>query len=264
MAKELAEKVAIVTGGAGGIGRATAELFVEEGARVVVADVDSAGGEAAAAELGDAAAFKQTDVSDADQVQHLIDFAVERFGGVQVVFNNAGISGGQRRFLKDDLADFQRVMAVNVFGVMVCAQRAARHMAEHGGGSIINTASIAGINAGGGLMTYRAAKAAVIHFSRSSAIDLAEYGIRVNCIAPAHIATAINANYDIPAIVELMQPLPRLGTPRDVANAVLYLASDRSAQVTGIVLPVDGGTTAGPPFRQVKEVMAARHDAAPG
>jgi NAD(P)-dependent dehydrogenase (short-subunit alcohol dehydrogenase family) len=261
MANELAGKVAIVTGGAGGIGRATAELFVEEGAKVVIADVDDERGDAVASDLGGAAAFKPTDVSDGDQVQAMVDFTVEHFGGVDVVFNNAGISSAQRRFLKDDLTDFPRVMAVNVFGVMACSQRAARHMAEHGGGSIINTASIAGINAGGGLMTYRAAKAAVIHFSRSSAVDLAEYGIRVNCIAPAHIATAINTNYDIPAIVRLMQPLQRLGTPRDVANAVLYLASDRSAQVTGVVLPVDGGTTAGPPFGQVKDVMTARSDA---
>ena len=174
---------------------------------------------------------------------------MERFGGLHVMFNNAGISSAQRRFLQDDLRDFQRVVAVNLFGVMVCTQRAARHMADHGGGSIINTASIAGINAGAGLMPYRATKAAVIHFSRSVAVDMAEHGIRVNCIAPAHIATAINTNYDIPQIVKLMQPLQRLGTPRDVANAVLYLASDRAAQVTGIVLPVDGGTTAGPPLR---------------
>jgi len=247
--KELADKVAIVTGGAGGIGRATAEVFVEEGAHVVIADVDREAGDATAAELGRGAAFKQTDVSDADAVQALVDFTVERFGGLHVMFNNAGISSAQRRFLQDDLRDFQRVVAVNLFGVMVCTQRAARHMADHGGGSIINTASIAGINAGAGLMPYRATKAAVIHFSRSVAVDMAEHGIRVNCIAPAHIATAINTNYDIPQIVKLMQPLQRLGTPRDVAYAVLYLASDRAAQVTGIVLPVDGGTTAGPPLR---------------
>src|SRR3989442_11100642 len=184
MAKELAEKVAIVTGGAGGIGRATAELFVEQGAKVVIADVDAEAGEAVAKELGEGAAFKPTDVSDGDQVQELVDFAVETFGGLQVVFNNAGISSAQRRFLKDDLTDFQRVMAVNLFGVMACSQRAARHMAEHGGGSIINTASIAGINAGGGVMTYPAAKAPAIHFSPPNARDLAGYGIRVNFITP--------------------------------------------------------------------------------
>jgi NAD(P)-dependent dehydrogenase (short-subunit alcohol dehydrogenase family) len=257
MSQELAGKVAIVTGGASGIGRATVELFVEEGANVVVADVDVDAGEEVAAKLAPAVAFKRTDVAEADQVQDLVDFTVERFGGLHAMFNNAGVSSAQRRFLKDDLRDFERVIAVNLFGVMVCSQRAARHMAQNGGGSIVNTASIAGINAGGALMTYLASKAAVIHFSRSIAIDLAEHGIRVNCLAPAHIATAINTDYDIGQIVRFMQPLQRLGTPRDVANAVLYLASDRSAQVTGVVLPVDGGTTAGPPFSRVTQMMAA-------
>ena len=253
---ELAGKVAVVTGGAGGLGRATVELFVAEGARVVIADTDAAAGEALATELGDAAAFKATDVADADQVQALVDFAVEHFGGLHVMFNNAGISGSQRRFLDDDLRDFERVMAVNLFGSMVGSQRAARHMAEHGGGSIINTTSIAGINAGRGLMAYRASKAALIQFTKSIAIDLAEHNIRVNCIAPAHIATSINTSYDISEIVRLMQPLQREGQPTDVANAVLFLASERAAQITGIVLPVDGGTTAGPPANQLRNLLS--------
>ncbi len=154
--QELAGKVAIVTGGAGGIGRGIVECFVEEGAEVVIADVDAERGEKLAAELGATAAFKQTDVGDADQVQALVDFTVERFGGLHVMCNNAGIGGPRRRFLDDDLRDFDALMRVNLFGVMVGCQRAARHMAEHGGGSIINTTSIGGINAGGGLMTYRA------------------------------------------------------------------------------------------------------------
>jgi NAD(P)-dependent dehydrogenase (short-subunit alcohol dehydrogenase family) len=253
---ELAGKVAIVTGGAGGLGRATVEGFVEAGARVVVADTDTARGEALATALGETVAFKQTDVSVPDQVQELVDFAVAHFGGLHVMFNNAGISGSARRFLADDLRDFQDVMGVNLFGTMVGSQRAARHMAEHGGGSIINTTSIAGINAGRGLMAYRASKAAVIQFSRSIAIDLAEHNIRVNCIAPAHIATSINTSYDIGQIVRLMQPLQREGTPADVANAVLFLASERAAQITGVVLPVDGGTTAGPPANQLQQLMA--------
>jgi NAD(P)-dependent dehydrogenase (short-subunit alcohol dehydrogenase family) len=258
MGQELSGKVAIVTGGASGIGRATAELFVEEGAEVVIADVDSERGEDVAAKLGGAAAFKRTDVASADQIQELVDFAVARFGGLHVMFNNAGIGGSLRRFLDDDLGDFERVMRVNLFGVMVGSQRAARHMARSGGGAIINTTSIGGINAGSGVMVYRASKAAVIHFSRSIAVDLAEVGIRVNCIAPAHIPTAINASFDQAKIVRLMQPLQRVGEPRDAANAVLYLASERSAQVTGIVLPVDGGTTAGRPVNQVKDVSARR------
>jgi NAD(P)-dependent dehydrogenase (short-subunit alcohol dehydrogenase family) len=258
MGQELTGKVAIVTGGAGGLGRATVELFVEEGARVVIADVDAAGGKALATELGPAVAFQPTDVADADDMQQAVDFAVGELGGLHVMVNNAGIGGSHKRFLDDDFEDFERTMAVNIFGVMVGCQRAARHMAEHGGGVITNITSIGGINAGPGVMAYRASKAAVIHLSRSIAIELARRGIRVNCIAPAHIPTAMNATFDQEAIVQAMQPLPRLGSPRDVAEAVLYLSSDRAAQVTGIVLPIDGGTTAGPPPRPMKEFRARR------
>ncbi len=258
MSQELSGKVAIVTGGASGLGRATVELFVEEGANVVIADVDTARGEEAAATLGGAAAFKRTDVADADDVQALVDFAVARFGGLHVMFNNAGISGAMNlRFLDDELKDFQRVMAVNLFGVMVGSQRAARHMVKHGGGSIINTSSIAGINAGGGVMTYRASKAAVIQFTRSLAIDLADHGIRVNCIAPGLIPTEI-ASFDRAPVMRVIQPLKRQGQPRDVAHAALFLASERSAQTTGIVLPVDGGTTVGAPTHRVMEIMTAQ------
>jgi NAD(P)-dependent dehydrogenase (short-subunit alcohol dehydrogenase family) len=258
MAQELAGRVAVITGGAGAFGRATAELLVEEGAKVVLADVDAARGEEAARFLGPAVAFKQTDVAETDDVEALVEFAVAQFGGLHVMFNSAGIGGSFRRLLDDDLRDFDRGMAVNLFGVMVGSQRAARHMAEHGGGVIVNTTSIAGINASAGLTVYHAAKAAVIHFTKCAAIDLAEYGIRVNCIAPAHIPTAINASYDQAEIVRRMQPLQRIGSPGDVANAVVYLASDRAAQVTGIVLPVDGGTTAGPPAQDVSGLMVSR------
>jgi NAD(P)-dependent dehydrogenase (short-subunit alcohol dehydrogenase family) len=140
----------------------------------------------------------------------------------------------------------------------VGSQRAARHMVEHGGGVITNITSIGGINAGPGVMAYRASKAAVIHLTRSIAIELAQRDIRVNCVAPAHIPTAMNATFDQEAIVRAMQPLQRLGSPRDVAEAVLYLSSDRAAQVTGVVLPVDGGTTAGPPPRPMKELLTRR------
>jgi len=252
---ELVGKVAIVTGGASGLGRAMVEIFVEEGARVVIADVNADDGKAFAATLGSNVAFLQTDVSDADQVQAVVDLAVERFGGLHIMCNNAGIGGSFKRFLDDDFADFDRVMGVNIFGVMVGSQRAARHMAEHGGGVIVNTTSIGGMNAGSGVMAYRATKAAVIHFTKSIAVELAALNIRVNCVAPAHIPTAINAAMDQSLIVRAMQPLQRVGSPRDVAEAVLYLASDRAAQVTGIVLPVDGGTTAGAPPRSIADLM---------
>jgi len=180
----------MVTGGASGLGRAMVELFVEEGARVIVADVNAEGGEAVAGALGDAAVFQSTDVADADQIQRAVDTAVERFGGLDIMCNNAGIGGSPKRFLDDDFADFDRVMAVNIFGVMVGAQRAARHMAQHGGGSIVNTTSIGGINAGGGVMAYRASKAAVIHLTRSLAVELAPANIRVNCIAASRRHTS--------------------------------------------------------------------------
>ncbi len=246
MSSELEGKVAIVTGGANGIGRAIAQLFVEEGARVVIADIDDDAGTAVASELGEAATFVHTDVSDADSVQAAIDHAQERSGALHVMVNNAGISGSSRRLMQDDLRDFDRVIAVDLYGVMVGTQRAARAMDP--GGSVINVTSIAGISPGAGFSTYRAAKAAVIHFSRSAAIEVGELGVRVNVIAPGNISTAINASlYDTGAVARRLQPLQRIGDTRDIANTAVYLASERSAQVTGTLIPVDGGTTAGPP-----------------
>jgi NAD(P)-dependent dehydrogenase (short-subunit alcohol dehydrogenase family) len=251
---ELAGKVAIVTGGASGLGRGIVERFVEEGASVVIADVDADAGKALAAELAPAAAFQRTDVAEADQVQAAVDYAVEQLGGLHIMCNNAGAGGSLKPFLVDDFDDFQRVMAVNILGVMLGTQRAARHMAEHDGGVVINTTSIGGINAGAGVTAYRATKAAVIHLTRSNAVELARHNVRVNCVAPAHIPTGINSDLDQSAIIRAMQPLQRQGSPRDVAEAFLYLASDRAAQITGVVLPVDGGTTAGPPPRSLKDL----------
>lgn len=247
----LAGKVAIVTGAASGIGKATAELFAAQGAAVVVADVDTDRGERVAMSLEGQAAFQRADVSDPEQVQTLIDFAVARFGGLHVLCNNAGIGGSLGAFLHDDFSEFHRIMNVNLMGAMLGTQRAARHMKAHGGGSIINISSIGGINAGAGVTSYRAAKAALIHLTKSNAVELGRYLIRVNCIAPAHIATAMTS-YDMGPVIEANQPLPRRGEPQDVAYAALYLASDWSAQVTGVILPVDGGTAAGRPPVRVK------------
>ncbi|MGA2838331.1 MAG: SDR family oxidoreductase [Acidimicrobiales bacterium] len=255
MDQELAGKVAVVTGGSGGIGRATVELFVEQGAKVVIADIDEEGGEDLAEGLGDAAAFRRTDVADPDDVQALVDFAVDRFGGLHVMFNNAGISSSFRRLLDNDLRDAQRVMGINLFGVMFGCRSAALHMADHGGGSIINTTSMGALTGGSSPIVYRTSKAAVIQFNRSAASDLAEYGIRVNCVAPGHISSGMT-DYDLGPVIRLSQPLPRQGTGADVADAVLFLASERSAQITGAVVPVDGGTTAGPSFAQTQLLLA--------
>jgi NAD(P)-dependent dehydrogenase (short-subunit alcohol dehydrogenase family) len=253
--KLLTGKVAIVTGGAGDIGRATAEAFIAEGARVVIADLNGDAAEQTAAALGGAAAAIQADVSDIDAVQAVVDFAVSHFGGLHIMFNNAGIGSSLGRFLSDDLSDFSRVMGVNLFGVIGGTQRAARHMKDNGGGVIINNASIAAINAGAGMISYRSSKAAVAHASKCMAIDLAPYGIRVNCITPAHIKTGIT-NYDMGPVLKYMQPLQREAQPEDVANAVVFLASERAAQITGIVMPIDGGTTAGPSINQTALVLS--------
>lgn len=254
MAGELTGKVAVVTGAASGIGAATAEVFVEEGARVVLADVDVDAGTALAERLGGAAVFCRTDVADAESVQAAVDTAVSGFGGLHVMVNNAGIPSRMGPFLDDDFSDFSRVLGVNLLGVMLGTQRAARHMKDHGGGSIVNTSSISALTGGASPISYRVAKAGVQQFTRSMATDLAQWEIRVNCIAPGHIQTAINS-YDMGAVIYHTQPLQRRGSARDVANAFLYFASDRSAQVTGTILPVDGGTVAGQPPHVMRDVL---------
>ncbi len=261
MGTEMSGKVAVVTGGASGLGAAVVERFLAEGASVVLGDVDAERGAALAARHADAL-FLPIDVADADALATLIDTAVQRFGGLNVMVNNAGISGRMHRdFLSDDLADFDRILAINLRAVMAGTRDAARHMAGHGGGSIVNLTSIGGIQAGGGVMTYRASKAAVIHFTKCAAIELAPYEIRVNCVAPGHIRTGIVASAAhgkdadevekfeaaIRAQMRADRPLEREGTATDVAEAVLYFAADRSPYVTGTVLPVDGGTAAGKP-----------------
>jgi len=260
MVNELTDKVAVVTGGASGLGEGLVRRFVAEGAKVLIGDVDRDGGKALATELGANALFVESDVADFEHVGGLVSTAVEHFGGLHIMVNNAGVSGTMyRRFMDDDLADFHKVMAINVGAVMAGTRDAARHMSKHGGGSIINVTSIGGIQAGGGVMTYRASKAAVIQFTKSAAIELAHYEIRVNAIAPGNIRTAIvrksAAGEDVEKLEEFEEkiraqmradrPLKREGTVDDVAEAALYFATDRSRYVTGTVLPVDGGTVAG-------------------
>jgi NAD(P)-dependent dehydrogenase (short-subunit alcohol dehydrogenase family) len=192
---------------------------------------------------------------------------VETFGRIDVMVNNAGVSGKMHRsFLDDGLDDFETIMAVNLKAVMAGTRDAARHMKTSGGGSIINLTSIGGIQAGGGVMTYRASKAAVIHFTKCAAIELANYEVRVNCLAPGHIRTAIvsksahgmdaeqAAKFEagIRATMRADRPLEREGTAADVAEAILFFAGDRSPYVTGTVLPVDGGTAAGKPVPKKK------------
>jgi NAD(P)-dependent dehydrogenase (short-subunit alcohol dehydrogenase family) len=263
MANELSGKVAIVTGGASGIGLGTVKRFLAEDAKVVIADVNAEQGAVLADELGPSVAFRQTDVSDQEQVAALVDHAVKTFGGLHIMFNNAGISGARHAHLLDeDFADFEQVMGINLLGVMAGTREAARHMSGHGGGSIINTTSIGGVQSASGLWAYHVSKAGVIMFSKCAAIDLGEHGIRVNCIAPGNIKTGIlegamatgvpeehRAEF-MQAVREFIldrQPIRRQGVVDDIGDAAVWLGGDHSTYITGTVLPVDGGILAGPP-----------------
>jgi NAD(P)-dependent dehydrogenase (short-subunit alcohol dehydrogenase family) len=272
MGQELAGKVAIITGAVRGLGAGMAELFVEEGAKVVIADLRDDDGEALVKSLGSQARYRRCDVSKRDEFQALVDYAVSAFGGLHVLCNNAGLSDNLFGPLLDaDFAMFEKVMAVNVLGTMLGTQIAARYMAKHGGGSIINTSSISGIQPGFGFFTYRASKAAVVNFTQSAAIELGPDLIRVNCICPGNIPTEMGtfAQAENPekaqrireAIADVRmgyQPLKRQGSPRDIAEAALWFASDRSRQVTAQIMAVDAGATAGSPFSQIADIMAAR------
>jgi NAD(P)-dependent dehydrogenase (short-subunit alcohol dehydrogenase family) len=263
MSRDLVGKVAVVTGGASGIGKGCVARFLDAGAKVVIADVNAEAGESFAAELGNDAAFKHTDVADPASVDAAAAFAVERFGALDCMFNNAGISGARNEHILDEsFADFQRVMAINVLGVAYGIQAAARHMMNHGGGSIINTTSIGGMQPGRGNWSYAMSKASVIMLARSAAIDLGEHGIRVNCIAPANIESPILGNMlgegmsedararmmdEVRDFLIARQPIQRQGTTDDIAEAALFFASDRSSYMTGQVLCVDGGMLTGNP-----------------
>jgi NAD(P)-dependent dehydrogenase (short-subunit alcohol dehydrogenase family) len=276
MSEELAGKVAIITGGAKGLGEGTVDLFVKEGAKVVIADVDEKRAEGVVKRLGNAAVrFKKTDVSKREDVQAVVDYAVAEFGGLHCIFNNAGIScESYGPLLDDNFSKFDAVMRIDVLGVMLGTQIAGRHMAKHGGGSVINTGSIAGTHPGHGLMTYRAAKAGVVNFTKSAAIELGEHLIRVNCICPGNIPTEMasfshpppgktledvkNMEAEIRAVRMGRQPLKRQGWAIDIAQTAMFLASDRSAQMTGQIIAVDGGASAGEARSQIGDIMAAR------
>ena len=259
MSGELEGKVAIITGGARGMGASSVRLFVQEGAKVVIADVLEDIGRDLAGELGENAIFQRCDVSKADEVENLVNVAVDRFGGLDILFNNAGVMGDpQSDFLEEDFGHFPQTMSVDLLGPLLGAKYAGRYMAKNGGGCILTTASTSGLYGGFSIIPYRAAKAGVIGMTKSLAIELGQYGIRVNSISPGPTRTEMTVAMDgVPqekldrlqdVAMETMMgrmPLKRMGTPEDIAQAALFLASDRAAQITGVDLPVDGGETAG-------------------
>jgi NAD(P)-dependent dehydrogenase (short-subunit alcohol dehydrogenase family) len=259
-------KVAVITGGASGIGDATVRLFVEEGCRVAIADVQDDRGARLAEELGKSACYLHADVSQEAHVSGAIADAVSRFGRLDCLFNNAG-AGGVAGPIEEIPADgFDRTMGVLLRGVFLGMKHAAPIMKRQGGGSIISTASVAGLQAGYGPHVYSAAKAAVVHLTRSVAMELGESGVRVNCICPGGIATPIFgsalglAGPEADRVAELMktllatrQPIQRAGLPEDIARAALWLASEESSFVNGHALIVDGGLSGGRMWSVVQE-----------
>lgn len=251
-------KIAVITGAASGIGEGTARLFVQEGARVVIADIQDKRGEALAEELGPSASYFHTDVAREEDVRAAVQHAVSKWGRLDCMYNNAGFGGVSGPIETTDMDAYDQTMGVLLRGVVLGMKCAAPIMKAQGSGSIISTASVAGIGVGLGPHVYSAAKAAVIHLTRSVANELGEHGVRVNCICPGGIATPIFGKgmglspEQADQTVELMkarlaqfQPIPRAGVPNDIAEAALWLASDASSFVTAHALVVDGGVTTG-------------------
>ena len=245
----LAGRVAAITGGALGIGRATALLFAGEGATVAVGDVQEEAAQAVAREIagrGGKAIAIGLDVGDAAQVQAYVDRVVAEFGRLDVMFANAGIAHSAP-FLEHPEAQWHRVLRVNLTGVFLCCQAAARQMVKQGGGRIITTASINAFRGVENLVGYNAAKAGVIELTRTMAVELAQHRIAVNAIAPAQIDTRLTRTLPEDARRRRVARIPmgRFGEPEEVARAALYLASDEASFITGHTLAVDGGYLAG-------------------
>jgi len=243
-------KVAVITGGALGIGRATARLFAAEGATVALGDLDAAGAEKVAREIvehGGRALARPLDVGDAGQVNDFFTAVVAQYGRVDVLVANAGIAHSAP-FLEHPEAQWHRVLRVNLTGVFLTCQAAARQMVTQGGGGrIISIASINAFRGVENLVGYNAAKAGVVELTKTMAVELAQHGITVNAIAPAQIDTRLTRTLPEDARQRRVEriPLGRFGEPEDVAKAALFLASDDAHYVTGHTLPVDGGYLAG-------------------
>lgn len=252
-------KVAIITGAASGIGRATAELFAREGARVVVADINAGGATdtvKAITSLGGEALFVQTDITKYGEVEKMVEATMLTYQGLDILVNNAAILAFGT-ILKTKEEDWDRLMAVNLKGVYLCSKLAVPRIIERGGGVIINIASIGGLVGGPALAAYNASKGGVVLLTKNMAIDLAPYNIRVNCLCPGTALTSManqifvtRAKGDVDKVESMKEaglrgyPLRRYGKPEEMAQAILFLASEESAFMTGASLVVDGGYTA--------------------
>jgi len=251
----LKDKVTLITGGAAGIGKATAELFAKEGAKVVICDVDAERGQAIVDELGGACSFYKVNVANRQEVQVWIDDVVERYSRIDVLINNAGVLRDSRLVkVKDGQLvgsmseeDFDLVIAVNLKGVFNCTQAVAPLMINQQSGSIINATSIVGLDGNFGQTNYVATKAGVVGMTKVWARELGRYNIRVNAIAPGFILTEMVQQMPERILEGMVQhtPLRRMGQPIDIANGYLYLASDEASYVSGAVLRIDGGIVVG-------------------
>ena len=265
---ELNGKVALITGGASGIGERSVRLFVEEGARVVIADMQVARGQALADELGESAIFSKVEVRQEEEIKAAVELAVSTWGTLDCIFNNAGFGGVLGPVEDTPVDEFDMTFAVLVRGVFLGMKYAAPIMKKQGAGSIINTGSIAGLQAGYSPHAYAGAKAAVIHMSKSVAMELGEHNVRVNAICPGLIATPLSANTvgksdelvdRVKTSFSKSQAIPRSGIPDDIAQMACWLASDRSSFVTGQAMAVDGGLTTGMKWAKQPEFQKQYH-----
>ncbi len=252
MTERLPGKVALVTGGSSGIGRATAVAFAREGARVIVADVAEEGGAETVALIraaGGEALFVRADVSRATDVEALVRRAFERFGRLDCAHNNAGIGGRMGSLVECSEEDWDRVTGVNLKGVWLCMKYEIPRMIESGGGAIVNTASVAGLRAVPGIGAYCASKHGVIGLTRTAALEFAAAGVRVNAVCPGWIRTPLvepllNREPGFDAQMIASNPAGRIGTPEEVAETVVWLCSNAAPYVIGHALVIDGGLTA--------------------
>jgi NAD(P)-dependent dehydrogenase (short-subunit alcohol dehydrogenase family) len=259
-------KTAIITGGSSGIGAATVRLFAEEGARVLIADAQPERGEALASELGDAVVFRKVDVTREEDLQTAVEEVMKRWDRLDCIYNNAGFGGALGSIETTTVEEFDITFDVLLKGVFLGIKHAAPAMRATGGGSIISTASVAGLKTGESPHLYSVAKAAVIHLTRSVALELGAHGIRVNCICPGIVATPLaagRANASDESLKKLAdglartQAMGRVGQPEDIARAALWLASDDSEWVTGHAQVVDGGAYAGRPWSRQGDWITA-------
>ena len=260
-------KVAVITGAASGMGRATAIRFAREGASVVLTDLNAQGGETAVAECaaaGGKAVFQRTDVTSEADIKAAIDRAVREYGRLDITFNNAGVGGATGAIENVTADDFDKTFAVLLRAVFLGMKYSIPEMRKAGGGSIISTSSVAGLMAAGYLASYSAAKAAVINLTQAVAIEVGHDKIRVNCICPGGVNTPLvykgmpGGEAGAEKSMARMQPIPRAGRPDDIANMALFLASDEAEWITGTAMVVDGGMATGNTRFRLPNIQNAR------